>query len=839
MIRVMLRLRRTLKACFVGASLVTLVSIQHTMHLGAQESRTLFTEATAAQTDREARQRAMAEIRSRAVGIDVSTLPNNVRADRADRLVLNLFEDVELVAEIDRIEVQGQGSRTYVGHIEALLNHIEGRDDNSVTLVVSAGVMIGSVNTPDASYQIRFDGTQHVIRQVDPNAFPPELDPTPTASLPFVPDDPTALTMTSDQLRGTPIVAPPVATGDAASVASDDGSRIDVMVLYTATARAAAGGTAAIQNLITLGVHETNEMYANSGIGTRMRLVHMREVWYVESGNPQTDRDRLFDATDGLLDGIHSLRNMYGADMVQLLVNNTGRSCGAAYLNGPFSLMASQSARAYAVTNWHCVSPSYTFALEFGHIQGSNKAPDDPTGLGAFPFSFGFKRCTALPAFRSVMSEPCTTGATGTPRSKYFSNPNLLVGGRPIGTATQNNALSVHNTASVIANFRPEQPLVAITSLSPPVPEPFGKSTTLRAFVVNNGPYTLRDSARVWFWTDGPGNGTGEGWVGSMSLAGLAPGAGAWYALPFPIPLQAYPGAWVYWARVRDSLTGEYLSNWRGPQAFTVLNAAAEVIHLWSVGVIEPGQTAELQAAVRNIGNVALPASTYVYFFVSGPGVTNGYVGRQEITGLPTGSVNFYRFDWPIPVDKPAGRYTYRAMVWTQSGSAWRAISGWSQDSPFTVVAGSYAASVERLWYVAQPSGAPAKPGQPARLWAEVLNTGRNSHDANTFVYFRVKGPGQDGYVGRQSLDGLASGASAWKFYDWTIPADAEPGAYSYWAIVWRYVAPTWFAVSPLKGPQPFNVAADADGVARTADPSLRFQMTLTSTRSTLRDRGR
>jgi len=162
---------------------------------------------------------------------------------------------------------------------------------------------------------------------------------------------------------------------------------------------------------------------------------------------------------------------------------------------------------------------------------------------------------------------------------------------------------------------------------------------------------------------------------------------------------------------------------------------------------------------------------------------------------------------------------------WRSRGRA--SLRRWSSAARFRLP--SWAASVERLWYVAQPSGAPAKPGQPARLWAEVLNTGRNSHDANTFVYFRVKGPGQDGYVGRQSLDGLASGASAWKFYDWTIPADAEPGAYSYWAIVWRYVAPTWFAVSPLKGPQPFNVAADADGVARTADPSLRFQMTLTS----------
>jgi hypothetical protein len=806
----MRHMNRHLRKWGLGAALVTLVSMEPTVPLGAQDAAALFTAAPAFErTDSQPKERTMAEIRSRAVGIDVSRLPDRVDADRPHRLVLNLFDDVELVAEIDHIESQGQGSTTYVGHVEALPNHTDGRDANSVTLVVSDGVMIGSVTTPTASYQIRFDGTSHVVRQVDPAAFPPELDPTPTANLPFVPDDAAALTMTHDRPVGAPTVEPPVATSGADSVASDDGTRIDVMVLYTAAARGAAGGTAAIQNLITLGVNETNEMYSNSAIGIRMRLVHMREVWYAESGNPQTDRDRLFNGADGLLDAVHAWRTTYGADMVQMLVNNAGGSCGSSYLNGPFALMSGQSARAYAVTNWQCVSPNYTLAHEFAHIQGSNHAPEDSTGLGAFSYSFGFKRCTAQPAFRSVMAEACTTGATRTPRSKYFSNPNLVVNGQPIGTATQNNAFSIYNTRHVIASFRQEQPLVAITELWPPAPQPFGQSTTLWAFVVNNGPYALRSSARVWFWTDGPGNGPGEGWVGFASLGGLAPGAGTWYAFSFAIPMNANPGAWVYWARVHDALAGEYLSNWRGPQAFTVLNPAAKVFHVWHDSVIEPGQTALLSVSVLNTGNVALPAGCYVYFWMTGPGGTNGYVGRILIESVPVGGYYVYDFHWSTPVSQPVGRYTYRAMVWYQSRNEWRALGGWSPDNNVTVVAGSYGASIERLWYVVHPSGTAPKRGQPARLWAEALNTGRNAHDANIFVYFWVRGPGQDGYVGRQTLDGLASGAAAWKFYDWTIPAGAQPGVYSYWAIAWRYVGTTWFALSPFKGPHPFNVAAD------------------------------
>jgi hypothetical protein len=128
--------------------------------------------------------------------------------------------------------------------------------------------------------------------------------------------------------------------------------------------------------------------------------------------------------------------------------------------------MAAQSAYAWAVTDWQCVSPNYTFAHEFGHIQGSNHAPDDPTGIGAYAFSFGFKRCPiGTVNFRSVMAYSCPSGATGTGRSKYFSNPGVFFGGQPTGTAAQNNASSMHNTRGIVANFRAEQPLVAVTSL--------------------------------------------------------------------------------------------------------------------------------------------------------------------------------------------------------------------------------------------------------------------------------------------------------------------------------------------------------------------------------------
>ena len=308
--------------------------------------------------DRAAKQirsgRALGEIRSRAVGINFGMLPTSVSDKRPSQLALNPFDDTELVASIDRIESAGVGSTTYIGHVE-------GKDSSSVVLVAGDGVMIGSITTEDAVYQVRYDGTTHHIQQVDPKAFPDEVDPTPTPA--------------GDLSSARSIAVSNLATNLSTNlVLALTPTRIDVMVIYTSTARAAAGGTAAIQNLITLGVAETNQAYANSGIQQRMRLVHMREVAYPDSGNVETDRNRLFNGSDGVLDAAHTWRNTYGADMVQMLVENGGGYCGMAFLNGPAASMAAQSDYAYSVTAWSCVSPNYSFGHEFGHIQGNNHA---------------------------------------------------------------------------------------------------------------------------------------------------------------------------------------------------------------------------------------------------------------------------------------------------------------------------------------------------------------------------------------------------------------------------------------------------------------------------------
>lgn len=114
----------------------------------------------------------------------------------------------------------------------------------------------------------------------------------------------------------------------------DDGSIIDVMVLYSQAARSAAGGTAAMHALIDLAVAETNDAFERSLVTTRLRLVHRQEVAYTETNDVELDSDRLIDPNDGYLDEMHPLRDLYGADCVSLWLDSYG-GAGFGYFPHP------------------------------------------------------------------------------------------------------------------------------------------------------------------------------------------------------------------------------------------------------------------------------------------------------------------------------------------------------------------------------------------------------------------------------------------------------------------------------------------------------------------------
>ena len=119
-------------------------------------------------------------------------------------------------------------------------------------------VVAGTVQAPPDTYTIRSVGDGvHVIRKVDLSTLPPEAEPV------VIPATATAAPPPALSGAGDPPVSPR-SIADPPQARSDDGSVIDVLVVYTPAAKWFAGGTAAIETLIDLSVAETNQAYGTA-----------------------------------------------------------------------------------------------------------------------------------------------------------------------------------------------------------------------------------------------------------------------------------------------------------------------------------------------------------------------------------------------------------------------------------------------------------------------------------------------------------------------------------------------------------------------------------------------
>ena len=88
---------------------------------------------------------------------------------------------------------------------------------------------------------------------------------------------------------------------------------------------------AAIEALIDLWIADANVAYDASGVQQRLALVAREEVDYVESGDDRVDMRRLVDLSDGHMDEVHRLRDRAGADLVHLLMGESGDVGGRAW----------------------------------------------------------------------------------------------------------------------------------------------------------------------------------------------------------------------------------------------------------------------------------------------------------------------------------------------------------------------------------------------------------------------------------------------------------------------------------------------------------------------------
>lgn len=248
---------------------------------------------------------------------------------------------------------------------------------------------------------------------------------------------------------------------------------VDVMVLFSPAVAAVIKDKDIVHAIIN-----TNTVFKNSGISTRLRLVHSASVNFYETDFADSDTAlvALQSKTDGIVDEIHTLRDSNGADLVILIVDAvdlwngwTQGDANVLYRNDP----ALSEYAPFALIDWQGLNTT-AFTHEIGHMMGAHhdwyvsaqkKVP--------YPYARGY--VNRENGWRTIMAyeDECDNLGIACPRVPFFSNPNISYNGVPLGvpigtnTSCQNgvtanppcdayDALAIMNTSATIAGFRGE-----------------------------------------------------------------------------------------------------------------------------------------------------------------------------------------------------------------------------------------------------------------------------------------------------------------------------------------------------------------------------------------------
>ena len=351
---------------------------------------------------------------------------DEVQYSGTGRLLLNIKADVELDVVVERTAPTSYGY--------SLSGRIEGGAGGFVTLVVHAQAVAASIWTPAASYEVAYlGGRVHVLREV----------------------------MNEPQIECAGAEHPELATSrETAQSGVDDGSVVDVLVVWTPAAEDGYGGEMQMKAQIELAIAYTNDILERSGALVSLNLVGTQKVDYDEAdvGDEPDIRwpalRRLADPADGHMDGIHALRDTLGADLVSLVLDI--RNAGLAFVPGSFSVSGGTS-RAFAHEIGH------NFGV--GHDRSEGRSGPQPFGNASVGPS------SSWVCWRTIMSNSnrCYAAGAWSPILPFYASPwrYLPSEGTPLGVSRFSNGrgpdgpadavLQINQWRHRIASFRPSR----------------------------------------------------------------------------------------------------------------------------------------------------------------------------------------------------------------------------------------------------------------------------------------------------------------------------------------------------------------------------------------------
>jgi hypothetical protein len=354
-----------------------------------------------------------------------------------EQATIALSDDSTIVLLKDYVSDGGPGEYTWVGSVQD--------DPNGRAFItVSASTAFGTVNTSNGYYRLALPADSAApVEQIERASFPPLAEPLQP--------------IFSHGFETGPFALPALVR---AATCDDTPERIDVMVLFSDDAAAAAPG---IHKEITLAMQQTRDIveYSNiepgvqDGIALGFNVVHSQEVPVDESRTiPSEDLVRNFQQ-NRVVKNVYELRDRYAADVVFLIVESLGDACGIAYL-GP------SEGEAFAVVRRSCLGYEYTFTHELAHLFG---AQHDKyairKGITPLPFlsgtNYGYSYLGPTSGWRTIMAyeDECKDfGISPCPVRNFLSSPHFALGGTPTGELDTDNRRQLIKAAPAVACFR-------------------------------------------------------------------------------------------------------------------------------------------------------------------------------------------------------------------------------------------------------------------------------------------------------------------------------------------------------------------------------------------------
>lgn len=425
-----------------GGSVVALFLLLLAPVARASDGRSLVIFPVASPSGDEIREAAqkpiVAPLRRGFVGVDLPALralsTANKEGSPALAITIAIFDDVVFNVEFDQIERNPIGAEIWTGRIA-------GMNPSSAIIAVDGSSISATFRTAEGVYTVR--SSPRGVEASELGFSYPEDE----VRIPSV-----ELQSSKDQIAG------------------DTDGVADILGLYTTRTRMYLGGVSAARARLSESIAATNQAFQNSGVVLRVRLVGAQEVAYADDQFTQSEAlTHLTTPNDGFIDHVHPQRDLVGADAIALLVRG-GSGCGVAWIMG--SNPEGHERRAMSITEVDCAVDNLSFPHELGHNFGLHHDRKNATSQGSFPYAYGYQDPEGQ--FRDVMAYATQCSGTGRPctRMSFFSNPDLMVMGRPGGvnhllSDSADNRLALNNHTQTVSNFR--QAVAAMTFTDDPI----------------------------------------------------------------------------------------------------------------------------------------------------------------------------------------------------------------------------------------------------------------------------------------------------------------------------------------------------------------------------------